>query len=204
MPSTTRRARRQMGGHMGRREGRGKDERVEDRQPRPGGGLPKADAALREACDGQLTRLSERGWWLSRADVVVIAVTVTICLAVAAWLWVPALDSPTGDAAVETADKTVDETAGETSGAYAVVQNTRGFYEVLPLDQDVSVTVTSELGTNEIEVAGGAVRVVSSDCANQVCVDSGWASFPGQTITCLPHELVIQVVSDPEDAATLS
>ena len=204
MPSTTRRARRQMGGHMGRREGRGKDERVEDRQPRSGGGLPKADAALREACDGQLTRLSERGWWLSRADVVVIAVTVTICLAVAAWLWVPALDSPTGDAAVETADETAGGAAGETSGAYAVVQNTQGFYEVLPLDQDASVTVTSELGTNEIEVAGGAVRVVSSDCANQVCVDSGWASFPGQTITCLPHELVIQVVSDPEDAATLS
>lgn len=200
MPSTIRRARRQMGGHMGRREGRGKDERAEDRQSGSGDGLPQTGTALREPRDGQPARLSERGWWLSRADVVVIVVTAAICLAVAAWLWVPALGSSTGDTAVEAAD----ETAGEASGAYAVVQNTRGFYEVLPLDQDASVTVTSELGTNEIEVAGGAVRVVSSDCANQVCVDSGWASFPGQTITCLPHELVIQVVSDPEDAATLS
>ena len=90
------------------------------------------------------------------------------------------------------------------AGLFAVIQNTRGFYEALPLDVDATRTVRSDLGENEVEVSGGAVRVAHSDCKNQVCVDSGWASWPGQVITCLPHQLVVQVVRDPSDAARLS
>lgn len=130
-------------------------------------------------------------WGLTRADVAFVAVTLAVAAGVAVWQWAPAWGAPS-DASDEAA-----------AGPYAVIQNTEGFYEALPLSQDASVTVASSRGTNVVEVADGRVRVSSSDCANQVCVEAGWDSAEGQTITCLPHQLVVQVVSTPADATPL-
>lgn len=87
---------------------------------------------------------------------------------------------------------------------YAVIQNSEGFYQVLSLGEDATVTVTGSLGTNIIEVANGRVRCLESDCSNQTCVKQGWVSGRGQTVVCLPHKLIVQVVADPADAVPLS
>lgn len=87
---------------------------------------------------------------------------------------------------------------------YAVIQNSDGFYQALPLSEDTTVTVTGSLGTNVIEVADGRVRCLESDCSNQTCVKQGWVSGCGQTVVCLPHKLIVQVVADPADAVPLS
>ena len=87
---------------------------------------------------------------------------------------------------------------------YAVVQNSDGFYQVLSLGEDATVTVTGSLGTNIIEVANGRIRCLESDCSNQTCVKQGWVSGRGQTVVCLPHKLIVQVVADPADAVPLS
>ena len=87
---------------------------------------------------------------------------------------------------------------------YAVIQNSDGFYQVLSLDEDAFVTVTGSLGTNVIEVADGRVRCLESDCSNQTCVKQGWVSGRGQTVVCLPHKLIVQVVANPADAVPLS
>lgn len=95
--------------------------------------------------------------------------------------------------------------AGDVAVAlYAVVQNSDGFYQVLSLGEDTTVTVTGSLGTNIIEVANGRVRCLESDCSNQTCVKQGWVSGRGQTVVCLPHKLIVQVVADPADAVPLS
>ena len=95
--------------------------------------------------------------------------------------------------------------AGDAAVAlYAVIQNSDGFYQVLSLDEDTTITVTSSLGTNIIEVANGRVRCLGSDCSNQTCVKQGWVSGRGQTVVCLPHKLIVQVVADPADAVPLS
>ena len=179
-------------------------------------------------------RLDERGWWLTRADALVLAGSLLVAGGVAAttWFGVGGGAAPTasdsGDAPnptdgldsvvgyVDDASTLPDTPGADASGGsdaagslpgaglYAVVQNTRGFCEVLPLDADTTLTVSSDLGENVVAISGGAVRVDSSDCKNQVCVDSGSASWPGQVITCLPHQLVVQVVRDPADASRLS
>ena len=87
---------------------------------------------------------------------------------------------------------------------YAVIQNSDGFYQALPLSEDTTVTVTGSLGTNVIEAADGRVRCLESDCSNQTCVKQGWVSGCGQTVVCLPHKLIVQVVADPADAVPLS
>ena len=95
--------------------------------------------------------------------------------------------------------------AGDVAAAlYAVIQNSDGFYQVLSLGEDATVTVTGSLGTNFIEVANGRVRCLESDCSNQTCVKQGWVSGRGQTVVCLPHKLIVQVVADPADAVPLS
>ena len=93
--------------------------------------------------------------------------------------------------------------AAKEGGLLAVVQNSAGYVEVLPLGTDVRVTVEGELGTNVVEVRGGSVRCVESDCDNQVCVNTGWVGAAGQMIVCLPHQLTVQVVRNVEDAAPL-
>lgn len=242
--------------------GRAADERVSRAGERAAGGR---DAAEAEAA-GHVTRrmggpgsarLDERGWWLSRADVVVLAGTLLVAGGTAAAWWLGArgaggraqdavdasagADADAGGGAVSNRDDAgLDAVIGYADGAsqvvdpggdgadgagragssasdaggaasmagdegpYAVIQNTRGFFAALPLSRDATITVESDLGTNVVVVSEGAVRVATSDCANQVCVDSGWASWPGQVITCLPHQLVVQVVNDPADAAPLS
>ena len=95
--------------------------------------------------------------------------------------------------------------AGDAAAAlYAVIQNSDGFYQVLSLGEDATVTVTGSLGTNIIEVANGRVRCLESDCSNQTCVKQSWVSGRGQTVVCLPHKLIVQVVADPADAVPLS
>lgn len=93
--------------------------------------------------------------------------------------------------------------AAPASSLVAVVQNTEGFYQVLPLDVDATVTVEGPYGTNVVEVARGMVRCSESDCSNQVCVDTGWVGSEGQMIVCLPHRLTVEVVADAADATPL-
>ena len=98
----------------------------------------------------------------------------------------------------------VSNTGDAAAALYAVIQNSDGFYQVLSLGEDATVTVTGSLGTNVIEVANGCVRCLESDCSNQTCVKQGWVSGRGQTVVCLPHKLIVQVVADPADAVPLS
>ena len=99
---------------------------------------------------------------------------------------------------------TASDTGDAAAALYAVIQNSDGFYQVLSLGEDATVTVTGSLGTNIIEVANGRVRCLESDCSNQTCVKQGWVSGRGQTVVCLPHKLIVQVVADPADAVPLS
>ena len=63
---------------------------------------------------------------------------------------------------------------------------------VIPYEFDV----TTELGTNRVRVERGGIQVVSADCPDQVCVRMGEISGAFQTIACVPHKLVIDVLTE--------
>ena len=63
---------------------------------------------------------------------------------------------------------------------------------VIPSEFDI----TTELGTNRVRVEHGSIQVVSADCPDQVCVDMGPISGGYVPIACVPHELVIDIVSE--------
>ena len=66
----------------------------------------------------------------------------------------------------------------------------------LPLAQDATKTITTDLGTNVIEIKDGHVHVEEADCPNQDCVHQGWIDAAGQQIVCLPHKLTVDIVDE--------
>ncbi len=57
-----------------------------------------------------------------------------------------------------------------------------------------------EDGKMLIEVKGGKIRVVKSDCPRQVCLRIGWIAHPGEAITCVPFKTVIEIGSTGKTA----
>lgn len=49
-------------------------------------------------------------------------------------------------------------------------------------------------GTNTISIQDGKVRMKEADCSDHICVRSGTISHAGDSIVCLPHRFVVQIV----------
>lgn len=62
------------------------------------------------------------------------------------------------------------------------------FYQIVPYK-----------GHNKLEIQGDRVRMLESDCDDQICVHQGWISEPGETIICLPHRVSVSIVGEGED-----
>ncbi len=75
----------------------------------------------------------------------------------------------------------------------------KNVYE-LPLNQNTTKTVTTDLGTNLIEIKDGRVHVEEADCPNQDCVHQGWVDAAGEQIVCLPHKLTVDIVDESAKA----
>ena len=52
----------------------------------------------------------------------------------------------------------------------------------------------------EIQVDSGGVCVTRSDCPGQDCVHTGRITRSGQSIVCLPEQVVIQLTGGTSDA----
>ncbi len=49
---------------------------------------------------------------------------------------------------------------------------------------------------NVVVIENGKVRVTEADCPDGICEDYRPISYVGQTIVCLPHKVVIEIVGD--------
>ena len=66
----------------------------------------------------------------------------------------------------------------------------------LDLSEEKIFTVEAGGGKNILEVKGGAVRVVEADCPDKICVQRGAIKNLGETIACVPHKILIEVVGE--------
>ena len=69
-------------------------------------------------------------------------------------------------------------------------------YKRIEIDDStqMSFTIETEHGINNVEISDGKVNVVSADCPNQICVNTKAASNIGESIVCLPHKVVIEII----------
>lgn len=71
-----------------------------------------------------------------------------------------------------------------------------------PLDVDASYTITGvNGGTNLLVIEDGAARIEEASCPDGVCVHIGRIRRNGQSIVCLPNQVVVEIVSDTENSS---
>src|SRR5699024_3893157 len=46
-----------------------------------------------------------------------------------------------------------------------------------------------------VEVNNDQIRIKGSNCPQQICVNRGYISKPGEIIICLPHKMIIEIES---------
>ncbi|MCL1949667.1 MAG: NusG domain II-containing protein [Turicibacter sp.] len=84
---------------------------------------------------------------------------------------------------------------------YAIVTIGREVVARFPLEEggeSFTVLYTHEDGLrgeqyNLVEVDGGRIRVKEDNSPDQIAVNTGWISRPGQTSICLPHQFMIRI-----------
>ena len=71
-----------------------------------------------------------------------------------------------------------------------------------PLDVDAFYTITgADGGTNLLVIEDGAARIEEASCPDGVCVHTGRIRRNGQSIVCLPNQVVVEIVSDTENSS---
>jgi hypothetical protein len=68
-------------------------------------------------------------------------------------------------------------------------------YGTYSLDKDRTVEIND---TNRLEIRGGYAQMVWADCPDQLCVNHRAVSKNGESIICLPNQVVITIVSPEE------
>ncbi len=79
------------------------------------------------------------------------------------------------------ADRVVVKQDGKVIGSYL-------------LAQDREILLDNDWGRNKIRIKDGQVSVTAADCPDQICVRHRPVSRDQETIVCLPHRLVVEVI----------
>jgi len=65
------------------------------------------------------------------------------------------------------------------------------------------IVINGKVGTMDIEVQGSKIRVAEAPCNNRICIRQGWIDRPGESIICMPGQVVISIEgAAPVDAVT--
>ena len=108
----------------------------------------------------------------NRCDAIVAAIVALLAVAAALWFYLPKTQS--GDLTV------VISADGEET-------------ERVKLNSFTETTVTHNGYTLRVTADGSGVRVADSDCPTQDCVHTGTISRAGQSIVCLPAQVVVHL-----------
>lgn len=77
---------------------------------------------------------------------------------------------------------------------YALVEQDGAEIMRLPLSEDTSVQIDCDSGYNVVTVQDGQVSVTQADCPDQICVRQGSIQGSYESITCLPHKMVVRLI----------
>ena len=69
------------------------------------------------------------------------------------------------------------------------------------LSKEQTINIETERGINTVVIKDNAAHMEEADCPDSYCIKMGKKSNAGETIVCLPHRLVVEIVS--EDNAPL-
>jgi hypothetical protein len=83
--------------------------------------------------------------------------------------------------------------AGNDNGSLVVSVEGANSAWLFPADAKETIAVQGPLGNTVVSVDKGSAYVVSSPCANQLCIAQGKIHRSGGLISCLPNRVVITI-----------
>ena len=81
-------------------------------------------------------------------------------------------------------------------GSTVVITVSGEEYGRYPIDTDRVITVDTDSGINEITINNGEAYVSYADCPQGICAHHKPVSRSGESIICVPHEVVISIESE--------
>lgn len=91
--------------------------------------------------------------------------------------------------------------AGPSEGGLVAKVTVDGQVEAtLPLNQSAREVVETDEGTNTVVVENESVHIEDADCRGHDCMKQGTISRKGQMLVCLPHKLIVEIVSTSNTA----
>lgn len=88
------------------------------------------------------------------------------------------------------------------AGAYASVNINGEQTAVYPLSVNTEVTITTgenDENINVLTIKDGKAYVSEANCPDGICAETRAAQYVGETIVCLPHKVVIEIVAENTD-----
>ncbi len=86
-------------------------------------------------------------------------------------------------------------TRGNSGSGEVSVSVDGGGFGTYSLSEDQTVDIN---GTNRLVIENGTARMEWADCPDQICVEHRAVSRVGESIICLPNQVVVSVVSGEE------
>lgn len=71
-------------------------------------------------------------------------------------------------------------------------------YATAPMSEDTEIIVDTEDGFNKVIIKDGEAWILTADCNEQICVQHRAISKNGEQIVCLPHKVVLEIISKDE------
>ena len=84
-------------------------------------------------------------------------------------------------------------------GALVEVRVKGEVQQLLPLDSSVSLPIGEEGRLNLLVIEEGGAYMSEASCPDHVCLRRGTVRYAGETIVCLPNEVVVTVLGGEEN-----
>ncbi len=82
-------------------------------------------------------------------------------------------------------------------GSFAVIKIDGKETERYPLSVNTEVVIeTGDDGRNILVIADNKAFMKDANCPDKICEGHSKISYKGETIVCLPHKVVIEIVAD--------
>lgn len=84
-------------------------------------------------------------------------------------------------------------------GSYAQITVDGEVYGIYDLSEDQTIEIDTDYGHNAVQITGGTAVMIEADCPDGYCIDQGAVKNNKQTIVCLPHKVVVEIINTDED-----